>query len=358
MVSSSRLSQRAGAAVTTVIVPHWYRASIGSGVSFESVIEARLGGRLARVILRAPILSGLALGIVMRRRPVALIKGDRGSILALWIAALPPARKHGIVLEFILRPDPPLRRHPHYRPYWRWIERPSVRRAMAMGHVLTASEGARYAREYGVEDDRFALVHWPLKRGEAPRPREAATPRSVLASGRTGCDWRTLFEAAKGSDWNLTVVCSQADLPRVTELAARADAQVRSEITREEHDELLAHSQIYVLALVETGSSAGHVRLMDAVEAGVPVVASAVSALAEYAVPGETAVVVPPGDPGALREAGDRLLSDPASGAEMARRARERASEWTWAHYFPAIGSLIDAAGGPGQAARDEGSGG
>jgi hypothetical protein len=62
-----------------------------------------------------------------------------------------------------------------------------------------------------------------------------------------------------------------------------------------------------------------------------PVVASAVQGLQEIVTPGETGLLVPPGDPRALGEALVALAEDPARGAAMGRAGRAAVEDrWTW----------------------------
>lgn len=63
---------------------------------------------------------------------------------------------------------------------------------------------------------------------------------------------------------------------------------------------------------------------LEAMGAARPVVASRVSAIPEIIIDGETGVLVPPRDPGALAAAVLRLLNDPARAREMGARGRRR----------------------------------
>ena len=64
--------------------------------------------------------------------------------------------------------------------------------------------------------------------------------------------------------------------------------------------------------------------LVEAVQAGVPVVATAVNAVPDIVVPGETGLLVPPGRPDLLGRAIRHLLDAPQAGARMAGAARDR----------------------------------
>jgi glycosyltransferase involved in cell wall biosynthesis len=64
--------------------------------------------------------------------------------------------------------------------------------------------------------------------------------------------------------------------------------------------------------------------IVEAMICGVPVVATAVNAVPELVVPGETGLLVPPGRPGRLAEAIGYLLDSPGEAARLAAAARTR----------------------------------
>lgn len=64
--------------------------------------------------------------------------------------------------------------------------------------------------------------------------------------------------------------------------------------------------------------------VVEAMECGIPVVATAVNAVADVVVPGETGLLVPPCQPALLAQSLGRLLDDPDLARAMARRARAR----------------------------------
>lgn len=72
--------------------------------------------------------------------------------------------------------------------------------------------------------------------------------------------------------------------------------------------------------------------LMEATAAALPVVTTAVGALSEAVVPGESGLVVPPGDATALRAAIEQLVGHPARLRRMSRAAHELAREKFDAH--------------------------
>jgi glycosyltransferase involved in cell wall biosynthesis len=64
--------------------------------------------------------------------------------------------------------------------------------------------------------------------------------------------------------------------------------------------------------------------LLEAMAFGVPVVATRVGGIPEIVNDGETALLVPAQDPGAMAAAIERLLSDPVTASTLAGQARRK----------------------------------
>jgi hypothetical protein len=267
----------------------------------------------------------------VRRDRIAVVRVDPGWRTLLLLRALLGRRRKLVVLQFI--------RHPIPGRFWPRVDRWAVRRAMVVGQVLTEWERGEYARAFGVE--RFVCVPWPWRRRPASELPAAPAEPMVLASGRAFCDWPTLFAAATGSDWPLVVVCSPQDRQAVASLAVGCGARVLCDLAADEHAALLARATVSVIAMREAGISQGQIRLMDANDAGVAVVATATRSLDGYAVAGQTALLVPPGDAPALRAAVDRLLRDRDERERIRRSAFERSQRWTGLDYLESIAALV-----------------
>lgn len=69
--------------------------------------------------------------------------------------------------------------------------------------------------------------------------------------------------------------------------------------------------------------------VVEAMAAGLPVVATCVGGLPDVVVDGQTGLLVPPRDPGALAEALMRLLEDPDMRTRMGRAGQIRAEEFS-----------------------------
>ncbi|WP_433328499.1 glycosyltransferase [Spirillospora sp. CA-294931] len=79
--------------------------------------------------------------------------------------------------------------------------------------------------------------------------------------------------------------------------------------------------------------------LVEAIGAGIPLVATAVPSNQDLVLAGETGMLVPPEDPRGLAGAIGHLLDNPVAAARMAERARQRVGDWFSPGY---LGSVLD----------------
>jgi glycosyltransferase involved in cell wall biosynthesis len=329
------------AARRRVLADGWYGWLVPSFRSLSDVIVR--WPRVQAWTLRFGVLRGVLLfAVSVRYDAVAMIRTDRGWRSLLLLRAVLGRRRKLVVLHFIDHPGPRL---------WRVVDRWAVRRAVLTAQVLSEWEVEQYAREFGVPAERFRFVPYAWRMSALGAPAPASSGSLVVAAGRAFCDWPTLFEAARSADWPLLVICGAPDRALVERLNADGRAEVLCEVAPKRARELLRGAAVSVLPMYDGGVSQGHVRLCDAVEAGAAVVASRVRSLEGYVEEGRTAVVVAPGDAGALRGAIDELMGDPAAREGIARAAFERAGKWTWGDYLGAIAGL-----GRGDPAGDDGS--
>lgn len=92
--------------------------------------------------------------------------------------------------------------------------------------------------------------------------------------------------------------------------------------------EIFARSTVFVLPTLR---EAFGLAFLDAMACGLPCVGTRVGAVPEFVEEGETGLLVPPGDDGALAEAIESLLDDPARARAMGLAGRERvARKWRW----------------------------
>jgi colanic acid/amylovoran biosynthesis glycosyltransferase len=133
--------------------------------------------------------------------------------------------------------------------------------------------------------------------------------------------------------------------------------RVRFHGTRSEHEvsQMLDSADVFVLASVvtPTGWMDGiPVALMEALAAGLPVIASRLSGIPELIRDGETGLLASPGDPLDLARALGQLLADPGATIERARAGRslieqefdiERSAERMVTLFSAAVGEPKDA---------------
>lgn len=108
--------------------------------------------------------------------------------------------------------------------------------------------------------------------------------------------------------------------------------------------EYLEEARVAVLPNLAGGVSrfTSPLKLFEYMAAGVPIVASDLPALREVLRDRENAVLVPPGDPGALAAGIRSLLADEALAARIAARAREEAAGYTWENRAGRIREVLD----------------
>jgi phosphatidylinositol alpha-mannosyltransferase len=93
-----------------------------------------------------------------------------------------------------------------------------------------------------------------------------------------------------------------------------------------------------------TGGESFGVVLIEAMAAGLPVVASDTPGYDEVVRDGVDGLLVPPSDPEALAVAAGRVLDDPELAARLAAAGRDRARTFDWSVVVPRIEALYDRA--------------
>jgi glycosyltransferase involved in cell wall biosynthesis len=207
----------------------------------------------------------------------------------------------------------------------RWAVSDEVRRSMWPGlghgvevlvHGVVQDDGspvpgtrARVRRELGLSDDAVVAI--------------------TVANLRREKDYPNLLRAARealGSDSRLVVLAvGQGPLEREVHALHQElglGERVRLLGHRTDVPDLLAASDVFVLASAHEGLP---VSIMEAMVAGLPVVATAVGGVPEAVDDGASGTLVPARDPGALARALTSVSTDAGLRASMAEVARRRA---------------------------------
>ena len=134
-----------------------------------------------------------------------------------------------------------------------------------------------------------------------------------------------LIRAARGlaGDWQISFVGDGELLAAAAQLAdgLGLGSRVLFLGPRRDVPQILAGSHVFVLASNYEGLP---ISIIEAMRAGLPIVASNVGGVPELVTNGDNGFLVPRGDASALAEALQRLIDDPALRQRMGQRSRQR----------------------------------
>jgi glycosyltransferase involved in cell wall biosynthesis len=175
--------------------------------------------------------------------------------------------------------------------------------------VYSRLEETRYAALF--RGARFHFIRWGgsiHRRRELMEQARQPHPPYIVAAGKSGRDYATLFTAMEGLDIELRVVCDLASAVPPIQPCSRITILARChgfDYLRE-----VAGATAVVIPLAVEDISAGQMVLSQAFALGRPVVVTDTATVMDYAADGETALLVPRGDAAAMRAALLRLLDD------------------------------------------------
>jgi glycosyltransferase involved in cell wall biosynthesis len=175
---------------------------------------------------------------------------------------------------------------------------------------------------------RTVVIPTAVEAGAAPRAaQERPVPRIAfvgrLAPPKDPVTLVRALAAVSGAPFTAALIGDGPDRPAVEAEIRAAGLGDVVELMGERRDvpELLADADVFVLSSRSEGAP---LSLLEAMAAGLPVVASAVGGTPEIVDDGTTGLLVPPGDPGALARALESLLTDPERRARMGTAGWER----------------------------------
>lgn len=187
--------------------------------------------------------------------------------------------------------------------------------------VFSSNQVPLLAELVGLDPARVHVVRFGIDRDELPSmgAGRSGAAADVVAVGRDlGRDWQTLAKAAAGTDWHVDLVTRPQQLVGV-DLPPQVEA--RGLVERGTYLDLLARATVVVVPTHVLHYPTGQSVLLEAMAMGCACVVTATPAMADYVVDRETALLVPPGDPKALRRAVDELRHDADLRARLGQQA-------------------------------------
>lgn len=128
------------------------------------------------------------------------------------------------------------------------------------------------------------------------------------------------------------VLVGDGDLEAVeTRARDRGIADAVTAVGEVDHDDLPGYYAAATVCANPTRYEGFGMVNLEAMASGTPLVTTRLPGVEEYAAHDETALLVDPGDSGALADALDALLADPGRRDRLATAARERALDYSWA---------------------------
>ena len=233
------------------------------------------------------------------------------------------------------------------------IARPLLRRFSERldGRVAVSRAAQRFVTRYfdeeysiipnGVDPERFHPDVDPLPGLADGRPTMLFVGRFYRRKGLPILLRALPRIAERVPDVRLLVVGDGPQAPWVKLLARRAPCEVRflGELPRTEIPRAYRSADLFVAP--STGSESFGIVHLEAMAAGVPIVASDIEGYAEILDPGREALLFPNRSAAGLADAAVRVLTDPLLARSMAAAGREKASRYAWSRIARELESLF-----------------
>ncbi|HEV3474244.1 MAG TPA: glycosyltransferase family 4 protein [Actinomycetota bacterium] len=217
---------------------------------------------------------------------------------------------------------------PALRPVWR---------RLAVRVAVSEAAAEFVARRFGRGDIRVIPNGADVELFRDAEPAELPKGRRILFVNRL--DRRKGFPvmvqafgrlAADRPDVVLVVIGDGADRNAVRDLTVDARSRVVM-LGSVPHDKLPPyHAASELFCAPAIGRESFGIVLVEAMAAGLPVVASDIPGYREVVRDGIEGILVPPRNPAALAEAIGRLLDDPGTAKQLGAAGRERAQRFSW----------------------------
>ncbi len=190
--------------------------------------------------------------------------------------------------------------------------------------VFTDAEQAFYADYFNIDAKKILRAPW----GVAP-PLASPPPRQIegeyfVALGGEARDYETLCATARlCPDLQFVAIARPHSFDR---LSPPANLAVHINLPFEAAWGLVYHAAVALIPLLSRDTPCGLVTLVGAMHLGKAQIVTDAAGVSDYLANGQTGLLVPPKDPGALAAAVKRLQKDPALAARLGENAKTYAS--------------------------------
>jgi len=191
--------------------------------------------------------------------------------------------------------------------------------------LLHSSDQFDEAQRFGIPKSKLALVPY-FADSDFWRPLPVSEEPLIVSAGREHRDYRSLAAACEGMPEQVLVGAGSVNSPgaRWSLPDSWPDNFVCRPVDFVTLRQWYARASVIVIPLLATNFQAGVTTLLEAMAMGKPVIVSANRAHRELVEDGIDAMLVPPGNPGALRSAIRKLLDDPTERHRLGAAARAK----------------------------------
>ena len=259
----------------------------------------RLARDIGELVWRTPRQSTVVLATIgIEALPVALL-----------LRALSGRRRRVIVFDFLA----PRRQVPK-----RLAAR--LTRAVSRWDIVRRGDAAMLNRRFGVPAQRCRFIAWPVSGATLALESHEEEPGYVYAAGWAHRDWEVMSRALELSGLPAIIAPGRP-------VEAAPPVRVIDMPAPDRGRDLARRSTVVAVPMVDTDLPSGPLVLLDALAMGKAVVVSDVNGSRDYVRDGETALVVPPGDPEALADRLLKLFHDPPLRVRLGHAAKQAVAQ-------------------------------
>ena len=157
-----------------------------------------------------------------------------------------------------------------------------------------------------------------------PKPKPDGVKRPLLISaGAAGRDYETFVDAVRDLDVDVRIASGSSWIEDAETFDMPKNVVMKTAGTMAGLRDLYVKADVVVVPLHDTFHATGYSVIMEAMAMGRAVISTATKCPSDFLINDETGLLVPPGDPAALRQAVERLLGDEALREKLANAGRE-----------------------------------